>query len=224
MAIANGRQVFCIFRCSDASGAPATIPIAELLACRESAVQRNAFAVGKVSPVTCPRTTDFHSAQAIAEDLGTFAPWVFAFLDQKSSPPRSSPPPTTCSPTALVIRISAPTISPGVTQPVPPPSSPIASAISDSTSKSGQRHDTRRGHVRFLDSRSNLRCHYSVATISRERRALSTKNNPDAAPRQQLPFSPTLCVGCLLHPINAFRSAKEPRGNSLSLRGVPSAL
>jgi hypothetical protein len=93
VAIANGRQVFCIFRCSDASGAPATIPIAELLACRESAVQRNAFAVGKVSPVTCPRTTDFHSAQAIAEDLGTFAPWVFAFFGSKilniSTPPRA---------------------------------------------------------------------------------------------------------------------------------------
>ena len=76
-------QVFCIFRCSDASGAPATIPIAELLACCESAALRNAFAVGKVSPVTCPRTTDFHSAQAIAEDLGTFAPWVFAFFGSK---------------------------------------------------------------------------------------------------------------------------------------------
>ena len=76
-------QVFCIFRCSNASGAPATIPIAELLACCESAALRNAFAVGKVSPVTCPRTTDFHSAQAIAEDLGTFAPWVFAFFGSK---------------------------------------------------------------------------------------------------------------------------------------------
>jgi hypothetical protein len=76
-------QVFCIFRCSDASGAPATIPIAELLACCETAAQRNAFAVGKVSPVTCPRTTDFHSAQAIAEDLGTFAPSVFVFLGSK---------------------------------------------------------------------------------------------------------------------------------------------
>ena len=34
--------------------------------------------------VSCdlPRTTDFH--QAIAEDLGTFAPWVFAFLVKNS--------------------------------------------------------------------------------------------------------------------------------------------
>jgi transposase len=58
--------------------------------------------------------------------------------------PRSSPPPTTCWPTAPATRISVPITSPAATQHVPRPSLPTASATSASTSRSGRPHNTTR--------------------------------------------------------------------------------
>jgi hypothetical protein len=70
----SGLWVACIFCCSDASGAPATFLLPELSSCCNPRCK----AWLSQSEVSCdlPRTTNFH--QAIAEDLGTFAPWVFA--------------------------------------------------------------------------------------------------------------------------------------------------
>src|SRR5262249_4730180 len=69
---------------------------------------------------------------------------------------------------ALATRTSAPIISFAVTQPKPQPSSPTASAISDSTLRLGQPHDTTqrvRGHPSFWIAMVAVKTHQAEAFL-----------------------------------------------------------